>query len=216
MMSTTNLPESKQPEAADQGGGLNPLWVGLAIFLFFPLGLYLLWMHPVLSRNKAWWWVGGGWSLIVLIAAMNGEEPPAKEPVVAEAAPRSAADEAKDPVNVEDGAPTGGEEKKEVKTYKVSKGWGRGSVTIELPRDYDIGLDLSDFKYKDYFLNFTAFWRADRSDKPMRHWEAIDSEGVVVDSGNLFFTSIRSYTPTRGRISLPPENWKKAEKIVIH
>ena len=54
----------------------SPLVVGLAIFCFFPLGIYLLWRHPVLGRNKAWWWTGGVWSLLVALAVIggNGEE----------------------------------------------------------------------------------------------------------------------------------------------
>jgi hypothetical protein len=52
----------------------NPLWVGLAIFFFFPAGLYLLWKHPTLSRNKTWWWVGGVWSVLFVLAAANGDK----------------------------------------------------------------------------------------------------------------------------------------------
>lgn len=49
----------------------SPLVVGLAIFLFFPMGLYLLWKHPVLVRNKKWWWAGGMWGLIVSLAVLG-------------------------------------------------------------------------------------------------------------------------------------------------
>lgn len=50
-----------------------PLVVGLAIFLFFPVGLYLLWRHHVLGRNRTWWWAGGTWGLLVtLVVLMRG------------------------------------------------------------------------------------------------------------------------------------------------
>lgn len=72
-MSTTNVPEDMQQKSGE-GEGIKPLWVGLAICFFFPAGLYLLWQHPVLSRNKTWWWVGGGWSALVLLLAINGDK----------------------------------------------------------------------------------------------------------------------------------------------
>ena len=61
---------------------LPPVVVGLAIFLFFPAGLYLLWRHPVLGRNRAWWWVGGAWSFLVLTSAVNGNKKPGAVEVI--------------------------------------------------------------------------------------------------------------------------------------
>ncbi len=46
----------------------SPLVIALAIFLFFPLGLFLLWKHPVLGRSKAWWGIGGVWGVLVSLA----------------------------------------------------------------------------------------------------------------------------------------------------
>jgi len=63
-----------RPELASQGEGIKPLYVGLAIFFFFPVGLFLLWKHPSLSRNKTWWWVGGVWSALIVLAAANGDK----------------------------------------------------------------------------------------------------------------------------------------------
>jgi hypothetical protein len=79
-VATTPNPQATKPPLSTQV-------VGLAMFLFFPVGLYLLWKHPVLGRNKTWWWVGGVWSFLVLMAAMNGDKdkgPTKNEPPVAE------------------------------------------------------------------------------------------------------------------------------------
>lgn len=57
----------------------SPLVIALAIFLLFPLGLYLLWKHPALGRSRVWWGVGGIWSLLVLGAVVNGGKDRADE-----------------------------------------------------------------------------------------------------------------------------------------
>ena len=67
----------------------SPVVVALAIMFFFPAGLFLLWKHPVLSRNKTWWWVGGIWSFLILCMAMNGDKD--KKPAAAKAVPTTAA-----------------------------------------------------------------------------------------------------------------------------
>jgi hypothetical protein len=33
----------------------SPLWVAVAIAVFFPYGLYLLWNHPTLGKKTVWW-----------------------------------------------------------------------------------------------------------------------------------------------------------------
>lgn len=43
---------------------LAPIWVGVAICLFFPVGLFLLWKHPTLSRNGKWWAAGLTWAVL--------------------------------------------------------------------------------------------------------------------------------------------------------
>jgi hypothetical protein len=60
-------------ELVGPDGTIKPKWIGLAIFLCFPIGLYLLWQHPTLGRDRRWWWVGGVWSLVILLAMANGD-----------------------------------------------------------------------------------------------------------------------------------------------
>jgi hypothetical protein len=67
----------------------SPIVVALAILFFFPAGLFLLWKHPVLSRNKTWWWVGGIWSFLNSCMAMNGDKE--TKPATAKAVPTTAA-----------------------------------------------------------------------------------------------------------------------------
>lgn len=45
---------------------LAPIWVGVAILVFFPLGLYLLWRHPTLGKSTGWWAGGILWSVLWL------------------------------------------------------------------------------------------------------------------------------------------------------
>jgi hypothetical protein len=64
-------PESRQPSKKP----LAPPLVGWAMFLFFPLGLYLLWRHPTLGRNPKWWIAGIGWAcLVMLFSGRDGGE----------------------------------------------------------------------------------------------------------------------------------------------
>lgn len=65
-VTTTGAGEIKAP--------LYPPVIGLAIFVFFPVGLYLLWKHPTLGRDRRWWWAGGAWGFLVLLAALNGDK----------------------------------------------------------------------------------------------------------------------------------------------
>lgn len=50
---------------------LDPIWVGVAIAVFFPLGFYLLWKHPVLRSNRAWWGAGIAWAALYSVANLN-------------------------------------------------------------------------------------------------------------------------------------------------
>lgn len=65
---------------ADQPGGnspkepLAPIWVGLAIWLFFPLGLFLLWHHPHLGKNGKWWASGIAWACFIMFMGSRAEE----------------------------------------------------------------------------------------------------------------------------------------------
>ncbi len=52
---------------------LNPIAVGAAIWLFFPLGFYLLWRHPTLSRNAKWWLAGLAWASLVVFVGSKSE-----------------------------------------------------------------------------------------------------------------------------------------------
>lgn len=62
-------------------GGLAPIWVGLAIWLFFPLGLFLLWRHPNLGKNGKWWAAGIAWACFIMLMASRAEKgEPGAEP----------------------------------------------------------------------------------------------------------------------------------------
>ena len=54
--------------------GLAPIWVGLAIWLFFPLGLFLLWRHPTLGKNGKWWAAGIAWACFIMLMGSRAEE----------------------------------------------------------------------------------------------------------------------------------------------
>lgn len=55
----------------------NPLVVGLSLLLCFPLGLFLVWRHPVWSRNQKLVWTGA-WCGLMVVGAMlpDDKEPP--------------------------------------------------------------------------------------------------------------------------------------------
>jgi hypothetical protein len=73
--------ETKQP--------MKPFWVGLALFLFFPLGFLLLAIHPQLRTKKAWWAVGAAWALLLMMAPRQSDDtpPPPPPPAVPEEDP---------------------------------------------------------------------------------------------------------------------------------
>jgi hypothetical protein len=52
---------------------LASIWVGLAIWLFFPLGLFLLWRHPTLGKNGKWWAAGIAWACFVMFIGSRAE-----------------------------------------------------------------------------------------------------------------------------------------------
>jgi hypothetical protein len=64
--------ETKQP--------MKPFWVGLALFLFFPVGFLLLAIHPQLRTRKTWWAAGAAWVLLLMIAPRQPDEPPPPPP----------------------------------------------------------------------------------------------------------------------------------------
>jgi len=96
-MDVTENPNGKPP--------LAPLWVGLAIALFPPLGIYLLWNHPVLKSSSGWrktayaW--GGLWVLIQIGNLFSG--PDEKKPN-----PAHSASTAETPVGAAKRAASGG------------------------------------------------------------------------------------------------------------
>lgn len=59
--------------ANEKAEGLDPSLVGLAIFFLPPLGLYLLWRHPVLKHRTKWWVSACGWLLFVLFAGASDD-----------------------------------------------------------------------------------------------------------------------------------------------
>ena len=54
--------------------GLDPFLVGLAIFFVAPLGLYLLWRHPVLKHRTKWWLSACGWLLFLVVVGASSDE----------------------------------------------------------------------------------------------------------------------------------------------
>lgn len=64
--------EAKQP--------MRPFWVGLALFLFFPVGFLLLAVHPGLRTRKAWWAAGAAWALLLMLAPRQPDNPPPPPP----------------------------------------------------------------------------------------------------------------------------------------
>lgn len=59
------------PENAPETISLAPFWVGAAIFLLPPLGIFLLWRHPVLGRSEGWKKAAYAWGGIWLIAQVS-------------------------------------------------------------------------------------------------------------------------------------------------
>lgn len=54
--------------------GLPPVLLGVALFFLPPLGLYLLWNHPVYGKRKEWWIGACTWSLLWLGGVMRKQE----------------------------------------------------------------------------------------------------------------------------------------------
>lgn len=61
--------------------GLAPILVGLAIGLFLPLGLFLLWRHPTLGKNGKWWAAGIAWACFLVLMGSRAEKDDPEAPV---------------------------------------------------------------------------------------------------------------------------------------
>lgn len=59
---------------------MQPFWVGLALFLLFPVGFVLLAIHPSLRTRKAWWAAGTAWALLLMLAPRQPDNPPPPPP----------------------------------------------------------------------------------------------------------------------------------------
>lgn len=68
-----------------QTKGLAPILLGLAIWLFFPLGLFLLWRHPTLGKNGKWWAAGIAWACFLVFMGSRAEKEETLDPAKAEA-----------------------------------------------------------------------------------------------------------------------------------
>ena len=105
----------------------------------------------------------------------------------------------------------------EEKSFKVGKGFGRGSLVIELPTDHDAGVVLKDPELTaEGSLEFTLTWFPERSDEPARRWAAYDVKGVSLVNGVIVYgRSIRGGEPTRAHMLLGPDLWKKVATIKV-
>lgn len=105
----------------------------------------------------------------------------------------------------------------EEKSFKVGKGFGRGSLVVELPTDYDAGVVLKDPEMTDEgSLEFTLTWFPERSNEPARRWAAYDVKGVSLVNGVIVYgRSIRGGEPTRAHMLLGPDLWKKVVTIKV-
>lgn len=56
------------------GKGLHPAAVGLALFLFPPLGFILLAMNPTLRSKTTWWVAGAAWALLLMLSPKSSRE----------------------------------------------------------------------------------------------------------------------------------------------
>lgn len=87
---------AKQAIGPESKGTLAPFWVGLAILLFFPLGLFLLWRHPTLGKSGKWWTAGIAWACLVIFnmgdsdtASTDPPTPSVPSPVTPERPPQA-------------------------------------------------------------------------------------------------------------------------------
>jgi hypothetical protein len=64
----------------------HPILLAVVLFFFWPVGLFLLWIHPRFGRSKAWWWIGGVWSFFMFIGWMN-KKPKSDDPPQVASAP---------------------------------------------------------------------------------------------------------------------------------
>jgi hypothetical protein len=149
-MDATQDPQQKQP--------LPPLLVGIAIALLPPLGIYLLWNHPVLKTSSAWrkgayaW--GGLWLLFQIGNFFSG--PDEKKPNPANSAstsnaPSSAAKRAAGGGRKNDTAPVAPPERsgQYKRAWDMAVGVGlarKRSIITERGRQIEIGEIMEDLR----------------------------------------------------------------------
>jgi hypothetical protein len=64
---TDRLPTVDHVQALAATGKIPPVWIGAALALFFPVGLYFVWKHPVWSAARKGAWTGA-WAVPFLLA----------------------------------------------------------------------------------------------------------------------------------------------------
>jgi hypothetical protein len=189
---------------------IAPLYVGLAIVCFFPLGFYLLSRHPTLARNRRWWIAACLWSALVFLRAVADndrlEAPKTERPGV-QSTDHQSNEVGPKPAQLETDDYDG------KKTYKVSNGLLKRSVSIEVPNR--LGLDFSHIQWADSFLEYTVTWTAYRGINPNAvRWAAYDSTGVRICDGPFPFGGvIKSGEPIRARLVVLPRDWEHTATI---
>lgn len=51
----------------------NPIFIGVLLVLFFPVGLFLVWKHSIWTTKTKWIWTGA-WAVILVIAMANSKD----------------------------------------------------------------------------------------------------------------------------------------------
>ncbi len=181
-------------------------WVVLAptTLICFPITLVIVWWKSTYSPKAKWTWTGAS-VMVLLIGLVNSDPKQAQE------APKAAGPA------MASSATSSSKQSKEKKSYKISKGWGRGSIEIELPKDYDLGIDFADFELSDIGrLSYTLTWHWEGENPTNMRWTSYDSKGVKLDGSHLDFgETIRSDEPTRGMFILGFDKWEKTTRIKI-
>jgi hypothetical protein len=63
-----SAPEQKSSNPGWRAFLTHPVTVGIALWLFVPIGLVLLWLNPALRRDRRWWAAAAVWGLYLLWA----------------------------------------------------------------------------------------------------------------------------------------------------